>query len=232
MSAALSAPATPSSAHFHLTNSQANPERFFDAFLAKYNSSGNLLWVKTNQARLPDYAANLAIAADSSGVCYVSGNFFTVADFNGISLTNDTESPNLTFIAKYDSSGNPLWARANGSGADSFTASIAITVRDGGAYLARLVSNLSPTISFDSTILHQHHGAESIFLIKYDAAGNLCLGKTASWAAAHRCFTIAPAPLFTTDAAGNVYLAGCLLQSTNANFGGITLNELLFDAGI
>jgi hypothetical protein len=185
-----------------------------------------LLWVKQIK-RASDYAS-LAIAADPSGLCYVTGNFFTVADFGGLALVNSTESSNLVFIAKYDSSGNPLWARATGNGADSFTASMAIAP-DGGAYLAGSFQS-SPTISFDSTIL-TNNGAESIFLIKYDAAGNLVWANGVLGSATGAYDS---ASAVTTDAAGNVYLAGAL-QSTNANFGGITLTNfysmLEYDVG-
>jgi len=66
-----------------------------DAFLAKYDASGNLLW--TRQFGTSDYDYGTAVAADTKGNVYIAGH--------------SSRPWSDAFIAKYDGSGNLLWTR-------------------------------------------------------------------------------------------------------------------------
>ena len=86
----------------------------FDGYLAKYDSSGNLLWANDIGGSDADKAYSTAI--DDSDNIYVVGGFmsnhlrFSASD--SIALTS-AGNQNF-FVAKYDKNGNFLWARNGG----------------------------------------------------------------------------------------------------------------------
>src|ERR1051326_2300647 len=90
---------------FTLTNANS----LYDIFLAKYDNSGNALWARRAGGDKLDYS--YAVAVDASGNVFVSGFFqsSTIA-FDGFTLTNANSLYDI-FLAKYDNSGNALWAR-------------------------------------------------------------------------------------------------------------------------
>src|SRR6266568_279074 len=57
-----------------------------DAFLAKYDASGNLLWAKSGGGSYEDFIFGNAV--DGAGNCYVSGAFDGAATFGSFTLTN------------------------------------------------------------------------------------------------------------------------------------------------
>lgn len=82
---------------------------FTDAFLMKYDSAGNLDWLRQFGTIFPDRSGGIAL--DSSGV-YVSGQ--TGGTFAG--QTNLGQSD--VFLRKYDFNGNVLWTRQFGAAGD------------------------------------------------------------------------------------------------------------------
>jgi hypothetical protein len=78
-----------------------------DVFLAKFDASGNLIWMKTFGGTNEDRSATILQAQDEG---YVVAGWTT--SFN---LVNKE-----IFIAKCDSSGNFLWMRAIGMGTDDW----------------------------------------------------------------------------------------------------------------
>lgn len=82
-------------------------------YIAKYNSSGDLLWVKTIKGNSNNEL--WAVAVDGQGNAYVSGtyshtNSFTILDFGNIQLDGNNSSSG--FLAKIDADGEWQWARA------------------------------------------------------------------------------------------------------------------------
>jgi hypothetical protein len=89
-----------------------NAEGGSDMFIAKYNSSGNGLWVTYIAGSGSNQQVNLLL--DSTNNVYISGYYgsqltlYNSTDTTFKTLTND--GGNDTFIATYDSSGNGIWA--------------------------------------------------------------------------------------------------------------------------
>jgi hypothetical protein len=109
--------------NFTLTNSSQGS--YFDIFLAKYDSSGNVLWAKSPGGRLDDEAWGIAV--DKAGNAYVSGNFKSeTAIFGSVTLRNVNSLIADIFVAKYDGSGNVLWAERAGGGQDDYGRAIAV----------------------------------------------------------------------------------------------------------
>src|ERR1035437_2987548 len=86
-----------------------------DFFLAKYNPSGALTWVRTGGGPSGDYAH--ATACDGDSNVYVVGEIEglnTPIIFPGSSITLNSICDNDIFLTKYDLDGNLLWARSAG----------------------------------------------------------------------------------------------------------------------
>lgn len=119
-----------------------------DAFIAKYNSSGNLRWTKIIGSAGQEFG--YAIKADSNGSVYVSGS--TDGNLDGNSNAGLTD----VFLAKYDSAGSKKWTKTVGS-VESERGS-AVDVRNGDIYITgETVGNLDG---------YANSGGTDVFLLK------------------------------------------------------------------
>ncbi len=127
-----------------------------DAFVVKYDSSGNKLWTRQLGTAAADHAAG--VVTDASGNVYVAGH--TEAGLDGNTNIGYVD----IFIAKYDGAGNKLWTRQTGSDVGDFTSGIAIDAS----------GNIYVTGSTDSFTLDgkTSAGSREIFIVKYDRNGN------------------------------------------------------------
>ena len=83
-----------------------------DTWLAKYDTSGNRLWIQ--QFGTSDDDSSTGITVDITGNVYISG---VVSNFSAETNTGDT----YAWLAKYNSSGNQQWLeQLNTSGYDSY----------------------------------------------------------------------------------------------------------------
>ena len=185
----------------------------FDVFLAKYDAGGNVLWAKGAGGNNDDYA--YSVAADASGNAFVAGAFDSpTITFGTVTLTNaGGVLKNDVFIAKYDAGGNVLWAKSAGGTDDDVAYSVAADP-SGNAYLTGYFS--SSHITFGSTVL-TNTGGENIFLVKYDPNGNVIWAK-------NEIGVSDEANSVTTDASGNIYVAGYFGGATSI-FGTDTLTN-------
>jgi uncharacterized repeat protein (TIGR01451 family) len=152
-----------------------------DAFVAKFDSTGTLLWVH----QLGPDAVGKGIGVDASGNIYVAGD--------GSALPGSTGT-GFGFVAKYDSAGNRLWVDQSGSAKEEVWA-VAVD-RSGNSYVTGWVVGTergSPEMSA---------GNEDLFVAKRDTAGHLLsvhqLGST-SYDVGYG---------IAVDAFGNTYVTG------------------------
>jgi hypothetical protein len=189
------------------------PNGHWDMFLAKYSTTGTLLWLKTAGANWDDVA--WSVTMDNTGKIYVAGEFNSTVNFGGIPLS--TKGSSDIFVACYNSSGSVLWAkraggtqtdRARGIGCDG--SNIYITGQFGGA------ASFGP---YRKTAVDN----SDIFMACLDNSGQF------TWAAA----VGGPADLeedlgyesgiaICSEASGNVYATGALLNG--GVFGNIALS--------
>jgi hypothetical protein len=134
-----------------------------DIFIAKYHESGNCLWAKNVGSNFFDYG--YGISTDVIGNSYVTGSFFGTATFGTIQLTSFGE--NDIFIAKYDSSGNCVWAKNAGGNDYDYGTGISIDA-NGNCYITGYFEG---TATFGTTQLVSS-GANDVFVAKYDTSGN------------------------------------------------------------
>jgi hypothetical protein len=79
-----------------------------DAYISKFDSSGNFLWAQKFGAT--SYDEGNAVAIDNSGNAYIAGNFQSTVDFDpGLGFANFTSAGQSdTYILKFTSSGEVL----------------------------------------------------------------------------------------------------------------------------
>ena len=133
----------------------------FDVFVAKYDTNGSLLW--GNRAGGTDEDRGTSVALDNSGNFSITGSFRATADFGSTMLTS--VGANDIFVAKYDASGNVLWAGRAGDATpiDDADYGFGVTVDDVGSSF--VTGKFQGTAGFGSEILTSL-GGEDIFVAK------------------------------------------------------------------
>ena len=112
------------------------------------------------------------LEASGSGSVYITGNFFGTSDFDPGTGTANLTSVGFAdcFIARYDASGNYLWARRIGGGDTEYTYGLAVD-STGAVYVGGYFRG---TVSFDSSNTLTSIGSyPNLFIARYDASGNL-----------------------------------------------------------
>jgi hypothetical protein len=161
--------------HFNSTNAMVGTTVLtnsggYDTFVVKYNSRGQPLWVKQLFGDASDFG--LAIALDSAGSVYITGNFYSdVLALDGLSVTNATgTSASDIFIAKFDGNGAAQWLRRfGGNGTD--TAFHVVVDRDDNVLITG--SFFSTTLDFDTVTLVNASTDSDMFLAKLNPAGDV-----------------------------------------------------------
>jgi hypothetical protein len=190
-----------------------------DIFIAKYDPSGNILWAKSVGSTKSDRATS--VATDANDNIIVAGYFNSLSvTFDSNTLTNmSTTTSDDIFLAKYDASGNVLWAKSAGGSAFEKPTSVAI---DDSSNILITGSFNSTNITFGGTTLANPGSANyysEVFLVKYDALGNILWAKNAVGGTSDFASEVA------TDANGNIFIAG-YFKSLNITFGSITLPNI------
>ncbi len=135
-----------------------------DIFVAKYDSSGQLLWAR--QAGGTNADAGLGIAVDSQGNCFVTGYFSNAAEFDGQTLK--TTGSYDVFLAKYDSAGKLSWATTTGTSVAAFGRGVALDSL-GNSYLT---GGFQYQAQFGDTVFPNNEFTD-IFVAKYGPNGKL-----------------------------------------------------------
>lgn len=172
-----------------------------DIFLARYDQSGHVLWLRRAGGSGDDIATG--VAADGEGNIYVTGSFSLTADFGTTNLTSAGRAD--LFLAKYTPGGDLLWARqAGGPGVEE--AERVRVDRMGNVYVAGFYQT---NAVFQATPL-PCSGYSDMFLAKYSPLGDLIWLRTAGGTNADVGGDVA------ADAELNVYVVGVL--TGNARF--------------
>ena len=194
-----------------------------DIIVAKYDSAGNIIWAR--QFGGTDLDSGNGIALDSTGNIYITGGFSsTNLVFGATTLTNIGVSPyNTIYLAKLDSAGNPLWAKAVHGGFSQASQGIAVDFA-GNSYIAGYFQGSN--LVFDAFVITNTEGGfendADVFAAKYDPSGNLLWVAQPMGTNDQRAFSIA------VDSAANAYLTGWT-QGTNVMFGNLAATNAYLD---
>lgn len=185
----------------------------FDGFLTKFNSDGSVIWAKKIEGQA-DESIN-AVDIDGSGNIYVLGTFDSPSlTLGSFSLVNS--ATRSSFLAKYDTNGNVVWAKKIvSSGSDE--ASVIEVNPSGIISLAGTFYGSSITIGANIFINTNANTIEG-YIAQYDNNGNLSWAKQIAGIAGEAVTSI------KIDAQGNTYL-GCNFSSPSISLAGTVLNN-------
>lgn len=187
-----------------------------DIFIAKFASSGDLIWVKGIGGSGSDEAR--AIKTDLNGNFYLTGKFGSNTsnnplDFGGVILTNKG-----LFIVKFDSNGNALWGVDEDSGyLGSYGSAISVDAKN-NVYVTGGYSSSDMTLGAH-TITSTNSSLPEIFVTKISSTGNVLWLKSAGGNNTDQGFGV------TADTSGNVYVSGWALSGGSIAFGDLTTSS-------
>ncbi|MCX6244325.1 MAG: T9SS type A sorting domain-containing protein [Bacteroidetes bacterium] len=199
-----------------LTNAGTMYIGSFDLFLVKYDANGNVVWAKS-EGGIYDEMGNSVTLDNTGGPC-VTG-FYT--SYTIIVGSDTLKNGGNTLLIRYDADGNVLWAKSGAAPERIYDVEGVAVAGDvsGNIYMTGVFQSTS--ITFDSITLtnafNDHH--YDIFLVKYDASGNVLWAKSAGGILSEYGTSLA------LDVSGNPYITG-YYSSPNLIFGIDTLTNL------
>jgi hypothetical protein len=174
----------------------------YDAFLLKVDPQGNVLWVNKGGGDDWDECRGIAISGD---YVFMTGNFTGPANFGTMAI--DDNGLEDVYVAKYSTTGTLQWVSTGGGSGADFSDALAAD-SDGNVYATGYFSG---TATFGAnTIVNASNLYVDAFVIKYDASGNCAWAKRGGGAGDDD-----HGRAITTDAAGNIYVAGEVRGSGN-----------------
>jgi hypothetical protein len=183
---------------YTLTNVNNN-----DVFLVKYDPLGNVLWARSGGGIYDDIG--WGVAADANGNVIITGSFFSpTIVFDTYTLTSAGGGD--IFVIKYDQTGNIIWAKNEGGTSNDNGFGIAIDASNNIIITGAFKS--TPLISGTSTLTCS--GADDLFVIKYNAAGNTIWAESAAGTGNDQGNGVA------VDVSGNIFVTGFFYSSSFA----------------
>lgn len=180
-----------------------------DIFIIKYNSGGQLQWLK--QGNAANYGYGFALAIDINDDLYVTGSFGLSADFGKGAITS--AGSHDVFIAKYDGTGDLKWVQKGGGALNDIAYGIAVD----SAGFVFITGYFQSSASF-GTINVTSAGNGDIFIAKYDPFLLKWDWVVSNGSAGHEIGID-----LAVDKNGNVYVTG--IFDTTINFSGTTLSN-------
>jgi hypothetical protein len=191
----------------NLTTADGN----LDGYVAKYTTNGTLIWIRQISGDGSGGDVGYGVATDSNGNILVTGNFSGTAAFGGTNLVS--VGAHDIFLAKYDPSGNVLWATRAGGANDDVGLHVAVD-SSGNSIVTGYFRNLC---SFGTTNLNSGSSNFSdSYLAKYNASGQLL------WVRQIGGTRFDSGYVAVVDAVGNIYTTGYF--NTGASVSGTTLS--------
>jgi hypothetical protein len=178
-----------------------------NAFLAKFDSAGNVIWAQSPPSGLSSNGQS--ITRDAACNLYVTGTFASPTITFGNTVLTNVGNRNM-FIAKYDSAGNALWAKsAHGPGDDGGYS--LVTDTSANVYVSGTFK--SDTITFGNHTLinasyNSNNANSDVFVTGYDSSGNNLWALRAGGTNDDFGYCI------TRDDSGHIYHTGSFVSST------------------
>jgi len=132
-----------------------------DAFIARIDTSGTVIWIRTAGGTGYDSASGVTV--DDNGNIYISGTFSDSVNFGPFQVISNGGDD--IFICKYDSAGTEQWIRTMGGVSDDQGSKLA-TDHSGNVYI---VCRISYDFSIDSFSFFGYRG---FMILKFDSNGS------------------------------------------------------------
>lgn len=173
-----------------------------DVLVVKYDAGGNVIWVKSIGGNGDDEA--YAITVTHAGDIYVAGISNSSSITFGSSTVSNAGASKATFIARFDPSGNPLWAAGSGGNGKEYASGLATDVFNNVYMIGGIDSN---TMKFSGTTFTNPSDDPRLYLVKFDPLNSV------NW------YKIIQSPIHkgkaygysvATSACGEVWITGAL----------------------
>jgi Domain of unknown function (DUF4347) len=202
----------PSAGTLNLTSVGAS-----DAFVAKFDTNGNLSWAKRMGGA--DYDDTNAIDIDINGNVYLVGAFGSIVDFDpGVGTFNLISAGNRDiFVSKLNANGDLIWARRMGGGAEDQANSVVISA-SGDVHIAGLFNG---SADFDPGVGQFNltsQGFNDSFISKLNQNGDFLWAKGIGGSLFDAATDIA------LDATGNIYTTGYFYGTVDFDPGSSVVN--------
>lgn len=202
-----------------------------DMFIAKYDLTGSLQWVKRAGSSNPDVGTGIAVSGND---VYVTGSFQGTANFNTPWATGSNEITsagiNDIFIAKYDNTGALIWVkRAGGSNAD---APSCIAISGTSLYIAGYITGTANFISTSGTQQVTSVFGRDAFIAKFDDTGDCQWARRAGANGGLPPLGSVNDEAYAIAASGSaVYITGYFAKTANFNTSPLTSSITITSAG-
>jgi hypothetical protein len=184
-----------------------------DVFIAKYDSTGNELWVKSAGSLNSEKIT--AVVAEDNGDVYIAGHFYSpFIQFGPFTINNPGYPAWNLYLVKMDNSGNVLWAHSDANTDEDVIADMT-RGPDGNLYAAGWYGG---TLSLGNSTLTSA-GSIDIFVSKIDTAGNFI------WAISAGGVTQNYSNSISVDNNGDIVTGG-FFETGSMTFGGNTIGGL------
>lgn len=193
----------------------------WDIYMAKYDQAGNLLWARNYGSENNDSV--IGITSDAAGNVYLLGTYQLSITLGETTLT--TLYPSC-FVAKFDSSGEVIWAKSNQDDIGWDAGGIAV---DGGGNVYFSGVYYSESLHFGSAVIEYENfvpGSSNVtlpFVVKLDSQGETIWAK-GGVRTTNTGVTFANG--VTADAQGNVFITGSFSVPA-ISFGNVTLTKAI-----
>lgn len=201
----------------------------WDIFLVKYDTDGNVQWARKQDGFGSYNEEAYAVATDASGNVIIGGSITGTVKFDSTVLFGSIYT--LSFLVKFDTNGNVLWAK-QATGESNSIFSITTDVNDNIFVSGRFIGthpnpSLTPVTIIDGDTLPAF-GDQDIFIAKYNSTGDVQWAKSYGGSANDQSGESGPGYFYgetiAADAQGDVYICGSS-QSPVINFGTVALNN-------
>ncbi|MGB0403278.1 MAG: hypothetical protein ACPGEG_04220, partial [Salibacteraceae bacterium] len=174
------------------------------SYVAKYSSSGVFQWAKsTTSGSTSNNTFGERIASDNSGNVFISGIYNGSVTIGSTTLS--TNGSNDIYLAKYDTSGTPIWAKGYGSFSTDEALGLSIDKFNDVYMVGRFYSSI--IFGSDTLTVGGSSNQWDCYLVKLDTGGVVDWAKqfggyTGTYASQDYCYGI------DTDNKGNIGVSG------------------------
>lgn len=199
-------------------------------FIVKYSPSGKVIWANEGYKNFNNSSA-AAITSDNEANIYLIGSFMINSQSDTIKIGNSNIGGNGYFIAKFDSSGNVIWAKGASGGIQyvSTCSGTALTT-DVNGNVTVIGGFVGDTVSFGGVKLTNDSSTyiDQMFIVKYNSSGTVLWAKSANIGTdgigGFNGITDGGANSISTDTQGALYITGGFFGSY-ITFGNVTLKN-------
>jgi hypothetical protein len=153
----------------------------YNMFVVKYDASGTVVWAKTAQASGPGSINHTTtdLCTDQDGNVFITGTFIATTLVIGNITLNNIGSGTDFFIAKFDASGEVVWAYNAGDNSCTAYGNAIDADANGNVYVTGYFEG--SIITFGTEILTNNNTSgynTDILIAKYNAGGTLLWAKS------------------------------------------------------